>query len=162
MADLFLREWNKMIQVYVKKLVDNAILPTYAHHDDAGMDLYASAGALIWPGERVLVPTGVALAIPEQHVGLIHPRSGLALKNGLTVLNTPGTIDAGYRGEIKILLFNAAKSVQTIKPGDRIAQIVFQRYETAVLNETDDLPEAIRGDNGFGSTGLSLVDLNAS
>ena len=128
-------------------------LPTYANWDDAGMDLYASEDVHISPGGRQLVGTGVKLAIPVGVVGLIHPRSGLAAKRGLTVLNTPGTIDPGYRGEIKVIMYNTSSVPQEIKKGDRIAQIVFQHYIKAYLVQVESLDETERGSGGFGSTG---------
>ena len=128
-------------------------LPTYANWNDAGMDLYASHDIIIRPQERVLVGTGLKLAIPAGIVGLIHPRSGLALNQGLTVLNTPGTIDPGYRGEIKVLLFNTTRMWQRVNKGDRIAQIVFQQYIKANLVQVESLDETERGSGGFGSTG---------
>jgi dUTP pyrophosphatase len=108
------------------------------------------------PGERALVPTGVSIALPEGYVALVHPRSGLAARHGLSIVNTPGTIDAGYRGEIKVLLVNhdLSESVE-LRRGDRVAQLVFQRVEQAVLTEVDALPESVRGIGGYGSTGGS-------
>lgn len=139
--------------VYVKLLDENAIVPEYAHATDAGMDLYASKRALIPSGGRVSVPTGIAIAIPEGYVGLVHPRSGMAINHGITVLNSPGTIDSGYRGEIKVVLFNSSPSTFFVERYDRIAQLVLQRYQHAVISVKDDLPDGERGDNGFGSTG---------
>jgi dUTP pyrophosphatase len=108
------------------------------------------------PGERALVPTGVSIAIPEGYVALVHPRSGLAARHGLSIVNTPGTIDAGYRGEIKVLLVNHDLSEPVdLRRGDRVAQLVFQRVEQAVLTEVDALPESVRGIGGYGSTGGS-------
>lgn len=128
-------------------------LPTYANWDDAGMDLYASQDVRIGPGGRQLVGTGLKLAIPAGVVGLIHPRSGLAAKRGLTVLNAPGTIDSGYRGEIQVIMYNTSSIPQEIKKGDRIAQIVFQQYIKANLVQVESLDETERGSGGFGSTG---------
>jgi dUTP pyrophosphatase len=108
------------------------------------------------PGERALVPTGISIAFPEGYVALVHPRSGLAARHGLSIVNTPGTVDAGYRGEIKVLLVNHDPSEPVeLRRGDRIAQLVFQRVERAVLTEVDDLPESVRGIGGYGSTGGS-------
>jgi dUTP pyrophosphatase len=106
------------------------------------------------PGERALVPTGIALALPEGYVALVHPRSGLAARHGLSIVNTPGTIDAGYRGEVKVLLVNhdLMEPVE-LRRGDRVAQLVFQRVEHAVFTEVDALPESVRGAGGYGSTG---------
>jgi dUTP pyrophosphatase len=108
------------------------------------------------PGERALVPTGISIAFPEGYVALVHPRSGLAARHGVSIVNTPGTIDAGYRGEIKLLLVNhdLSQSVE-LRRGDRVAQLVFQRVEQAVLTEVDALPESVRGIGGYGSTGGS-------
>jgi dUTP pyrophosphatase len=128
--------------------------PSYAHPDDAGADLMSTQDVSLAPGERKLVPTGIALALPEGHVGLIHPRSGLAARHGLSIVNAPGTIDAGYRGEIKVLLVNLdpVESVH-LRRGDRIAQLVVQRFEQARFIEVDTLDETSRGTGGYGSTG---------
>lgn len=137
------------------KLKENAIIPTYAHVDDAGMDLYAVEQVYLPAMSRAVVSTGISMAIPEGFVGLIHPRSGMALSKGITVLNAPGTIDSGYRGEIKVILYNSTKrNNYTINPGDRIAQLVIQPYYRASIVMDDVLPVALRGHNGFGSTGL--------
>jgi dUTP pyrophosphatase len=128
-------------------------LPARARADDAGLDLYAAEAATIEPGARALVPTGIALAIPAGYAGLVLPRSGLALRHGLTLLNTPGLIDAGYRGEVKVLLVNHDRAAVTVARGDRIAQLVIQRVEPAELVEVDELPTTDRGAGGFGSTG---------
>jgi dUTP pyrophosphatase len=128
-------------------------LPLYASHFAAGADLTSTVSLAIQPGEYALVPTGVKLAIPEGMEGQIRPRSGLALKYGVTVLNAPGTIDADYRGEIKVMLINHGKKPFEIFPGDRIAQIVFAKVQQAELVQTDELPESKRGSGGFGSTG---------
>ena len=128
--------------------------PAYAKEGDAGADLTSSIDIEIYPGQRVLAPTGLKLAIPMGYVGLVHPRSGMALNHGLTVLNTPGTIDAGYRGEIKVILLNTDMwKVISIKKGDRIAQLVIQKVEQAEFVEVEKLNESIRGTGGFGSTG---------
>jgi dUTP pyrophosphatase len=128
-------------------------LPARARADDAGLDLYAAEAATIEPGARALVPTGIALAIPAGYAGFVLPRSGLALRHGLTLLNTPGLIDAGYRGEVKVLLVNHDRAAVTVARGDRIAQLVIQRVEPAELVEVDELPTTDRGAGGFGSTG---------
>ncbi|GAA2553569.1 dUTP diphosphatase [Neomicrococcus aestuarii] len=128
--------------------------PSYAHPGDAGADLRAREGFTLEPGERALVPTGVAIALPLGFVGLIHPRSGLATKHGITVVNAPGTVDAGYRGEIKVTLLNTdLRESMTFERGDRIAQLVIQRVEQAVFVPVDSLSESERGTGGFGSTG---------
>ncbi|GAB2890047.1 dUTP diphosphatase [Neomicrococcus lactis] len=128
--------------------------PSYAHPGDAGADLRARESVTLGPGERVLVPTGVALALPFGYVGLVHPRSGLATKHGITVVNAPGTVDAGYRGEIKVTLLNTdLHESMTFERGDRIAQLVIQRVEQAVFVQVDSLEDSVRGTGGFGSTG---------
>ena len=130
-------------------------LPRYAHPGDAGLDLHARQDVTLGPGERALMPTGVAVAIPDGHVGLVHPRSGLALRHGVSLVNTPGTIDAGYRGELQVPLINHDRSAAvTIRRGDRIAQLLVQPVAHAALVEVDELPEAARSAGGFGSTGL--------
>jgi dUTP pyrophosphatase len=131
-------------------------LPAYAHPGDAGADLMTTVDVTLAPGERALVPTGIAIAFPEGYVALVHPRSGLAARHGLSLVNTPGTIDAGYRGEIKVLLINhdPTETVE-LKRGDRVAQLVFQRVEQAALTEVEALPESVRGAGGYGSTGGS-------
>jgi dUTP pyrophosphatase len=129
-------------------------MPAYAHPGDAGADLVAAADVELAPGERRLVPTGIAIAIPDGCVGLVHPRSGLAHRLGVTVLNAPGTVDAGYRGEILVNLVNhdPAATVR-IARGDRIAQLLVQRVERAVFHAVDELPGTVRGAGGHGSTG---------
>ena len=129
-------------------------MPGYARPGDAGADLYAAADVTLAPGQRELVGTGVALAIPEGYVGLVHPRSGLAAKHGVTVLNAPGTVDAGYRGEIRVNLVNTdATTPVTLRRGDRIAQLVVQQVAFAGFREVDALSESARGTAGHGSTG---------
>jgi dUTP pyrophosphatase len=133
-------------------------LPRYASDGAAGLDLQAALGASITlqPGERVAVPTGLALALPAGHEGQVRPRSGLALKRGLTVANAPGTIDEDYRGELQVLLVNLGREAQVIEPGDRIAQLVIAPVTRVVVTEVDSvdaLGETVRGEGGFGSTG---------
>jgi dUTP pyrophosphatase len=128
-------------------------LPDYAKPGDAGLDLTASEPARIEPGNRRLVPTGVAIAIPEGHAGLVLPRSGLAMHKGVTVLNAPGLIDSGYRGELKVLLINHGAETVAIERGERIAQLVIQPVAHARLVEVERLPDSARGEGGFGSTG---------
>ena len=128
-------------------------MPARAREDDAGLDLYAAEVASIEPGGRALVPTGIAVAIPPGYAGFVLPRSGLALRHGVTLLNTPGLIDPGYRGEVKVLLVNHDRATVTVARGDRIAQLVIQRVEPAELIEVDELPASDRGAGGFGSTG---------
>ena len=137
----------------VRRLDPDLPLPAYAHPGDAGLDLFAADTTTLRPGERALVPTGVALAIPDGFVGLVHPRSGLAVDHGLTVLNAPGTIDAGYRGEVKVLLVNLGQDVVEIAHGQRIAQLVLMRVDLVDVREVDLLDSTARGAGGFGSTG---------
>jgi dUTP pyrophosphatase len=145
---------TSMAKIQIKLLV-NGIAPSYAREGDAGADLRSAEDLVyIGPGQRKLVRTGVAIALPEGYVALIHPRSGLALKHGVTVLNTPGTIDSGYRGEIAVILYNAGEEVFMVERGDRIAQMVIQKFETAEFEVVDALTDTDRGDGGFGSTGV--------
>lgn len=142
------------VQVVVRLLDADLPLPAYAHPGDAGADLVAAESVEIPAGERRLVRTGVAIAVPEGYVGLVHPRSGLAHKLGVTILNAPGTIDAGYRGEIMVNLINHDLHLTArISRGDRIAQLVVQRVERAAFHLVDELPESARGTGGHGSTG---------
>ncbi|GAB3659749.1 dUTP diphosphatase [Zhihengliuella somnathii] len=142
------------IDVELKLLDDGIAPPSYAHPGDAGADLRARVDVSLAPGERVLVPTGVALALPYGYVGLVHPRSGLATKHGLTVVNAPGTVDAGYRGEIAVTLLNTdPRETIELRRGDRIAQLVIQKVETARFVPVDELDDSARGAGGFGSTG---------
>ena len=129
--------------------------PTYATPGDAGADLRSTKKLSINPGGRELVPTGVSIALPAGYVGLVHPRSGLALKHGVTVLNAPGTIDAGYRGEIMVTLYNSSSEAFEIETGDRIAQLLIQSVEQARFIQVEKLPESSRGQAGLGSTGRS-------
>lgn len=147
-----------MLDLPVVRLDPDLPLPSYAHPGDAGLDLRAREDVVIPPGGgRALVPTGVAVAIPEGHAGFVQPRSGLALKHGVTCLNTPGLIDSGYRGELKVLLVNTDPAEPfAVARGERIAQLVVQRVEHAVLREVadfDHLDETTRGEGGFGHTG---------
>ncbi len=142
------------IPVQLQKLDSGLPTPRYAKHGDAGVDLYAAEDVSLAPGQRQLVPTGVAIALPHGFVGLLHPRSGLALRHGLSIVNTPGTIDAGYRGEIKVTLINTDRvEPLELKRGDRIAQLVIQPVVEAIFTEVERLPESERGDTGFGSSG---------
>ncbi|RDH09428.1 dUTP diphosphatase, partial [Tsukamurella pulmonis] len=139
-------------QIPLLRLDEGLPLPKRAHPGDAGVDLYSTIDVRIEPGARTLVATGVALALPHGTVGLIHPRSGLAAKHGLTVVNTPGTVDAGYRGEIKVCLLNTDReSAVEIKRGDRIAQLLVQRVELPDFKEVSFLDETVRGAGGYGS-----------
>ena len=145
---------SERVDVQLRRLDPDLPVPSYAHPGDAGADLVAAADVELAPGERKLVPTGVALALPEGFVGLVHPRSGLATRLGVTVLNAPGTVDAGYRGEILVNLVNhdPAETVK-IARGDRIAQLLVQRVARAVFHVVDELPNTARGAGGHGSTG---------
>jgi dUTP pyrophosphatase len=128
--------------------------PSQGHEGDAGHDLHAAEAVTIGPGERASVGTGIALAIPEGQAGLVVPRSGLAARHGISVVNAPGLIDAGYRGELRVLLLNTDRSEPfEVEPGDRIAQLVLVRVETGALEEVEELDETVRGAGGFGSTG---------
>ena len=143
-----------MVEILLKRLDPDLPPPAYAHPGDAGADLRTAVDVTLAPGERALVPTGVGIALPEGYVALVHPRSGLAARHGLSIVNTPGTVDAGYRGEIKVLLVNTDRDVPvTLARGDRIAQLVVQRVEQARFVEVADLPDSARGTGGYGSTG---------
>ena len=140
--------------VQIQRIDKGLPLPDYARAGDAGMDVYSTIECTIAPGQRAIVPIGIAIALPEGFVCFAHPRSGLAAKNGISIVNSPGTIDSGYRGEIKIILINTdAKETFEVKRGDRIAQLVFQKFESARFFEVEVLPESQRGGGGFGSTG---------
>jgi dUTP pyrophosphatase len=142
------------VAVLIQQLDDGLPLPAYAHPGDAGADLVTSVDIELAPGERAMVPTGVAIALPEGYAAFVHPRSGLAARFGVGIVNAPGTIDAGYRGEINVLLVNhdAATPVR-LSRGDRIAQLVVQRVEQAIFQPVDTLPDSARGAGGYGSTG---------
>jgi dUTP pyrophosphatase len=146
-----------VLEVPLVRLDPDLPVPSYAHHGDAGADLYAREDAVLGPaGGRALVPTGVAMALPPGYAGFVLPRSGLALRHGVTCLNTPGLIDAGYRDELRVLLVNTDPSrPYEVKRGDRIAQLVIQAIEEAKFSETDtgQLPASTRGLGGFGHTG---------
>lgn len=142
------------LQVQLKMLDAGLEAPSYAHPGDAGADLRARESVVLAPGERRLVPTGVSIALPDGFVALIHPRSGLATKHGLTIVNAPGTVDAGYRGEISVTLLNTdSRNAIELQRGDRIAQMVIQRVEYAQFVPVNELTESVRGAGGFGSTG---------
>lgn len=144
-----------MTEVSITRLDRGVPLPGYAHPGDAGADLVSTIDVLIAPGERVLVPTGIAIALPDGFAAFVHPRSGLALRHGLSIVNTPGTVDAGYRGEIKVLLVNHdATHAVNVNRGDRIAQLVVQRVERVDFVEVDALTDSARGAGGYGSTGV--------
>lgn len=145
---------SRDVEVPLVRLDPGIPAPRYAHDGDAGADLATAESVVIEPGERVLVRTGVALALPTGWVGLVHPRSGLAARHGVTIVNAPGTIDAGYRGEIKVCLLNTDRRHSvSLQRGDLIAQLVVQRVAHAIFVEVDQLPSSERGVGGHGSTG---------
>ncbi|MDO5042815.1 MAG: dUTP diphosphatase [Slackia sp.] len=145
-----------VLNVSLTTLVDGVEIPAYAYPGDAGMDLRAIEHLELRPFERALVSTGLAIAIPEGYAGFVQPRSGLAIKQGVTVLNTPGLIDSHYRGELKVALINLDSSnVFEVNPGDRIAQLVIQKVERVAWNVVDSLDETERGEGGFGSSGVA-------
>jgi dUTP pyrophosphatase len=140
--------------VLIKRLDPGVPLPAYAHPGDAGADLTAAEDVELGPGDRALVRTGLAIALPAGYAAFVHPRSGLAARHGVTIVNAPGTVDAGYRGEIKVTLLNTDREhAVSFKRGDRIAQLIIQRVERAVFHEVAVLPGSSRGEGGFGSTG---------
>ena len=142
------------VRVLVQRLDPQLPLPSYAHPGDAGADLHTTVDVELQPGERAIVPTGVAIALPEGFAGFVHPRSGLAARAGVALVNAPGTIDAGYRGEIKVIIINLdPREPLQLSRGDRIAQLVIQRVAQAEFAEVNDLPESVRAAGGFGSTG---------
>jgi len=142
------------LEVEVVRLDPDVPLPVYARAGDAGCDLVTTVDADVAPGERVLLPTGIAVALPQGYAGFVHPRSGLAANHGVGLVNAPGTIDAGYRGEIKVVLVNHdLRETVHLKRFDRVAQLVVQRVEQVAWRETDALPESERGVGGHGSTG---------
>lgn len=146
------------MRVWLTRLDPGVPIPGYAHPGDAGADLVTTSDLDLAPGERAVVGTGVAIALPEGFAAFVHPRSGLAARAGLTVVNAPGTVDAGYRGEIKVCLINhdPRERVQ-LRRGDRIAQLVVQRVERVMFAEVAELPDSVRGNGGYGSTGLSSL-----
>ena len=142
------------VQVLIRRLDPGLPIPGYAHPGDAGADLHAREDVTLAPGERAAVPTGVAIALPAGYAGFVHPRSGLAARHGITVVNAPGTVDAGYRGEILVNLLNTdAREAFSIRRGDRIAQLVVQRVNEAHFVEVESLPGSHRGDTGHGASG---------
>ena len=138
----------------ITRLDPDLPLPSYARQDDAGADLVCAEDVDLAPGQRAVVGTGIAIALPAGYAAFVHPRSGLAARHGVTLVNAPGTLDAGYRGEIKVVLLNTDPATPvSFRRGDRIAQLVVQRVERAAFREVAALPDSARGDNGFGSTG---------
>jgi dUTP pyrophosphatase len=143
------------MELRIKRLDRQLPLPRYAHAGDAGLDLFAAADIEIEPLHRALVPTGIAVAIPDGYAGFVQPRSGLALRHGLSFVNTPGLIDSHYRGEIKVIAVNLDASTPiSIARGDKVAQLVIQAVANVELAEVDELDETMRGEGGFGSTGV--------
>ncbi|WP_037064330.1 dUTP diphosphatase [Pseudonocardia acaciae] len=151
------------VRVRLTRLDPGVPIPSYAHPGDAGADLVTVCDIELAPGERVTVGTGVAIALPEGFAAFVHPRSGLAARSGLSVVNTPGTVDAGYRGEIKVCLINHdLREPVRLRRGDRIAQLIVQRVERAVFDEVSELPGSVRGDGGYGSTGVASESSNGA
>ena len=146
----------KNLQVLITRLDESIPLPTYAKGGDAGADIVSRVDITLKPGERALVPTGISIALPDGYAAFVHPRSGLAIKHGVTMVNAPGTVDAGFRGELQCIMINhdPLDSI-TFKKGDRIAQLVIQKVERAEFVEVQELPGSGRGTGGFGSTGRS-------
>lgn len=143
------------MEVRIKRLDDGLPMPSYAHDGDAGLDLYCAEDITLDPGERALIPTGLAVAIPEGHAGFVQPRSGLAIKHGLSLVNTPGLIDSHYRGELKVIAINLDPRTPIIlKRGDKVAQLVIQQVCRCTLVEVAELDSTVRGEGGFGSTGV--------
>lgn len=142
------------VEILVQRLDEGMPMPAYAHPGDAGADLCTAIDAVVAPGERSLLPTGIALALPPGHAAFVHPRSGLAAKFGVSLVNAPGTVDEGYRGEVKVCVINLdPREPVVFHRGDRIAQLVIQRVERAGFVEVPALPDSQRGAGGFGSTG---------
>ena len=148
--------------VLITRLDPHVPLPAYAHPGDAGADLVTTVEATLAPGERALLPTGIAIALPDGYAAFVHPRSGLAVRYGVALVNAPGTVDAGYRGEIKVSLLNTdAENSFEIKAGDRIAQAIIMPVSKARFIKVDELPGSDRGEGGFGSTGVSSAGVTA-
>lgn len=146
---------DQQLSIDITRLADDVTIPSYAYPGDAGMDLRAIEHVTLAPFERALVSTGLAVAIPEGYAGFVQPRSGLAIKQGVTVLNTPGLIDSHYRGELKVALINLdPHAIFEVNPGDRIAQLVIHKVENVAWNVVDSLDETERGEGGFGSSGM--------
>ena len=142
------------MRLEIKRLDGGLPLPRYAHHGDAGLDLFSAEDITLAPFERTLIPTGIAMAIPEGYAGFVQPRSGLAIKKGLSLVNTPGLIDSHYRGEIKVIAINLdPENAIEIARGDKVAQLVIQAVTSVDLVEVPELDETARGEGGFGSTG---------
>jgi len=142
------------VPLRIKRLQPDVELPSYAHPGDAGLDIRSAEEAVLQPGERRLIGTGLAMALPEGYAAFVQPRSGLAARHGISIVNTPGLIDCHYRGEVKVILVNLGGEPFRVKKGDRIAQMVIQRVERAEVLEVEELEDTSRGEGGFGSTGL--------
>jgi len=142
-----------VIKVQITCIHDDAVIPKYAHDNDAGVDLYSCEDATLKPGERKLIKTGIKIAVPEGYEAQVRPRSGLAIKHGLSICNTPGTVDAGYRGEICVILINHGQEKFQVEKGMRICQMIFNKVEQAEFEEVDELDQTTRGEGGFGHTG---------
>jgi dUTP pyrophosphatase len=142
------------VKLFVKRLSPSAILPAYAHPGDAGLDLFANVALSIEPGETKLVATGISIELPPNTEAQVRPRSGLALKHGITVLNSPGTIDHGYRGEVGVILINHGRARFDVQPGMKIAQMVIASCVSVTVEESGELSGTARGQGGFGSTGV--------
>jgi dUTP pyrophosphatase len=144
------------VEILVTRLDDGIPLPAYAHPGDAGADLVTTVDVTLGPGERAMVGTGIAVALPEGYAAFVHPRSGVAHRLGVSIVNTPGTVDAGYRGEITVVLINHdVRETVTFRRGDRVAQLVVQHVEQVRFTEVAQLPSSARGAGGYGSTGLA-------
>jgi dUTP pyrophosphatase len=142
------------VDVLLRRLDPDVPVPSYAHPGDAGVDLVTTVDAVVEPGERALLPTGISVALPPGYAAFVHPRSGLATRYGVSLVNAPGTVDAGYRGEIKVSLVNLdPREAVTFHRGDRVAQLVILKVEHAVFHEVTTLPGSDRGEGGFGSSG---------
>ena len=142
-----------MVKIKIQKIHEEAIIPKYAHKGDSGMDLFSTVDVKLPSMARVLIPTGIKIAMPIGYEAQVRPKSGLALKEGLSVVNTPGTVDAEYRGEVGVILINYSKNAAYIEKGQKVAQLVISKVEHASITEVDNLDKTSRGSGGFGSTG---------
>ncbi|TET53877.1 MAG: dUTP diphosphatase [Actinobacteria bacterium] len=148
------------MKIKIKRLDKDLPLPKYAHQGDAGCDLFSTIDKEINPNERALISTGIAVSIPQGYAAFVQPRSGLAVKHGISIVNTPGLIDSHYRGEIKVIIINTDPQASfVLKKGDKIAQMVIQKVENAEFEEVEELDKTERGAGGFGSTGISTIKL---
>lgn len=145
---------DKNVNTKIKKLVEDAKLPTYASNGDSGADLYSIENRVLRPGERALIRTGIAIALPEGHEAQVRSKSGIALKNGVMCLNSPGTVDESYRGEVGVILYNSSCNDYEVKKGEKIAQMVIKPVYQSNFEVVEELDETTRGGKGFGSTGL--------